>query len=286
MADKKAQIEAMMTAANIDELSAVMATLNEEGRKIILDGISSKLSDAKKKQLMSAIRDKVAIADNATRNWIVQGVGASYVMGLNHTDAVLAKFGMTSDLGEIKIEILKTAPSLKPHLEAVNALISDAYLNFGNAMSGYIKGSERILNQAVKKQIRSQIAEGRLTGQGVAEVKRTIKSTLADQGFTVLIDRGGNQWELSQYSEMLARTHLLRANNDAAMNRALDYEVDIVEFSSHATTCPICAPLEGQCFSISGNSSVYDPLSGNEPPDDTHPNCEHTLMLRPDLTEK
>lgn len=181
----------------------------------------------------------------------------------------------------VTVDQLKTDPIYQEHVKIVNALIGDAYLDFGNAMTGYVKGAERIMNDALKRQIRSNIAGGRLEGQSIPQIKKTVKTTLQDQGFTVLIDRGGAKWSLANYSEMLARTHIIKANTEGVVNRAGDYGIDIVEVSSNNATDSICSAEEGKIYSVSGNSKNYPPLAGHEPP--YHPNCRHTLLLRPEL---
>ena len=181
----------------------------------------------------------------------------------------------------VTVDQLKTDPIYQEHVKIVNALIGDAYLDFGNAMSGYVKGAERIMNDALKRQIRSNIASGRLEGASIPQIKKTVKTTLQDQGFTVLIDRGGAKWSLANYSEMLARTHIIKANTEGVVNRAGDYGIDIVEVSSNGATDSICSAEEGKIYSVSGKSVNYPPLDGHEPP--YHPNCRHTLLLRPEL---
>lgn len=181
----------------------------------------------------------------------------------------------------ITTDDLKTDPIYAEHVKIVNSLISDAYLDFGNAMTGYVKGAERMMNDALKRQIRSNIAQGRLEGSSIPEIKRTVRDSLKDSGFTVLIDRGGAKWSLANYSEMLARTHIIKANTEGVVNRAGDYGIDIVEVSSNGAIDLACSSEEGKLYSVSGNSKNYPPLDGHEPP--YHPNCRHTLLLRPEL---
>jgi methionine aminopeptidase len=121
---------------------------------------------------------------------------------------------------------------------------------------------------------------GRLEGEGVREIKKTVKSAFENQGFTVLIDRGGHKWELSQYAEMLTRTHLIKANNEGVLNRAGDFNIDVVQISSHGATDEACGSQEGKIYSVSGKND-YPLLGDNEPP--FHPNCKHSLLMRPDL---
>lgn len=213
----------------------------------------------------------VFFSDDGKNKWVA----------LNEQAAVKKITPAVPPMKPLTVELLNSAPMMKPHLAAVNTLLSDAYLDFGNAITGFVRGSERILNEALKKQLRSSIAMGRLEGQAVTKIKKTITEQLADRGFTVLIDRGGNSWSLPRYSEMLTRTHLLKANNEGVVNRAGDFDIDIVEVSNINTDCDVCAEQEGEIYSLSGKSKNYPYIGDNEPP--YHPNCRHTLLLRPDL---
>jgi len=168
-----------------------------------------------------------------------------------------------------------------PHLRAVNALLSDAYLDFAATMTAYVNGAERVVSDAMRQQARLAVIQGRLEGASIRQIARDIKQSFAERGVTVLIGRNGRQWTLGRYAETLARTNIIKANNEAAINRAVDHNVDIVEFSDHDAECKICAPYEGKLFSVSGKDERYPALAGSQPP--LHPNCRHTLLLRPDL---
>jgi hypothetical protein len=274
--------------AEVNKLMKTISALDNAGRVVLLRAISEQMTDAKKQQFLMLLKSEATKADAEVRNWLVQGISKTYVGGMNLTQQQIASIKMPMKAGlpslaPLTVTALNTNPFMKPHLQAVNALLSDAYLDFGNSMSGYVRGAEKILNETLKKQLRSEIAMGRLEGQAVKEIKKTVKDELASRGFTVLIDRGGNSWSLPRYSEMLTRTHLLKANNEGVINRASDFEVDIVEVSDIGSDCDICSEQEGEIYSISGKSNEYPAIGGNEPP--YHPNCRHTLLLRPDLSE-
>lgn len=275
------------TKVGMQKLVRIISQLDDSGRKILLDALNSQLSDAKKQQVLTALRSQVAIADVGVRAWLLSGITASYVAGANYGSKALKSIGIripagAPPLAPISVSLLQSAPYLKPHLETVNVLLSSAYADFGSTMTGYLKGADNIISEATKLQIRSSIAQGRLEGTAIADIKRVVKTNLGDSGFTVLLDRGGRSWDLARYSEMVTRTHINKAANEAFINRMSDFEVDIVEVSSHGAQDEACAEEEGQIYSISGDSNNYPPLDGHEPP--YHPNCTHNLIPRPDLS--
>lgn len=274
------------TVAGVNKLIRTIKTLDDNGRKILLDAISVEMSEAKKQQALTLLKSQVATADKAVRDWLVDGIAKSYVYGMNFTQQQLRTMGFKpkADMPAfraISVDFFRAAPQLTAHRTAVNAILSDAYLDFGNTMNGYVRGAEKIMNETLKRQVRSAIAAGREEGAAVREVKNIVRGQFEDRGFTVLLDRGGGRWTLDRYSEMLTRTHLIRSNNDGTMNRAGDYGVDIVEISSNNAEDELCASQEGKVYSISGKSDNYPELGDNDPP--YHPNCRHTLLMRPDL---
>ena len=279
--DTKKIIAQLDSLADVNALLRIVKKLDDAGRQILIEAIGGQLSDGKKQQVLALLRGQILGQDKALRDWLTQSINKVYVAGMNQANKLYSVATGKAVGAKITVSLLTTTPNLAPHLQAVNALLSDAYLNFGKTMDGYIKGAETILNDALKRQIRSNIAQGRLEGAAIKEIKATVKDAFVDRGFTVLVDRGGRQWTLDRYSEMLAKTQIIDANNEGVVNRASDFGVDIVEISDHGATDDACQSQEGKIYSISGNSDNYPPLAGNEPP--FHPNCGHTLLLRPDL---
>jgi hypothetical protein len=83
-------------------------------------------------------------------------------------------------------------------------------------------------------------------------------------------------YRVRDYAELVARTELHEAYTEAVKEQAKEYGCDLLQMSSHDSPCEICAPLEGQIFSISGDHPTYPPLTDDvETP--IHPNCEHNL---------
>lgn len=262
------------------KILTVVKTLENVGQEAIATAIGEELTETKKKQLLAHIQRSAVIADQELKQVLISTISGIYVSALNYTDTLLKRYAVKTSGGLLTVELLKTAPELKTHLAAVNSLLSDAYLDFGSGMTGWIKGNEHILNDTIRKQIQSKIGTGRLTGEAIREIKKEVATVLKTQGLEALIDRGGKQWTLDRYSEMLTRTHMIKANTEATINRAKEFDIDIVEVSTHGTKDELCLKYEGNIYSLSGKSSNYPKLPENPP---FHPNCKHTLMPRPDL---
>lgn len=274
-------LKKLLKEADLDGLLAMLRKFEDDGLQLILDGLGSELTETKKKQILSAIKNQAVIVDTQMKEWLVPAITTSYLNGAIEVDELLGSIKIPVGKETLTLELIKGAPEMKPHLDAVNSLLSDAYLDFGSGITGFVKGAEHVLNDAIRQQIQAKIGLGRLTGESIRDIKNAVKKTLSDRGFKVLLDRGGRQWTLDRYAEMLARTHVIRANTQATITRAAEFGIDIFEVSSHGATDALCAPHEGVFYSLSGTSKNYPPLAGNEPP--YHPNCAHTLIPHPEL---
>jgi hypothetical protein len=267
----------------VDELLEITRELERQGEEVIIKGVSEELTEAQKKAMVAQIKAAAQEADSKIKEWVVPTIATAYLSGLEYTNEALASFDIIFKNNEkLTIEVLRGVEEFKPHLDAVNSLISDAYLDFGSGITGFVRATERVLNDVTRQQVREKIASGRLAGQSIREIRNEVRNVLRAQGLEAVIDRGGRQWSLDRYSEMLTRTHVIKANNEATLLRAAEAEIDIVQVSKHAGACPICTPFESKIYSRSGRSKNYPPLTAaNKPP--YHPNCRHNLLLRPDL---
>lgn len=123
----------------------------------------------------------------------------------------------------------------------------------------------------VEEIIMDTIEMGRERAYASNRIHDYLKLQLLDGKF---ISKAGRNYNLKDYSKMVARTRLRQAQTNAVKNTSRQYGNDLVQWSRHAMPCPECAQYEGKIFSLSGMSSKYPPLF-EEPP--LHPNCEHDL---------
>lgn len=99
----------------------------------------------------------------------------------------------------------------------------------------------------------------------------------ANKGITGFVDKSGRKWELASYVEMATRTGNAHAAIQGHIDRQLELGNDLVIVSSHANTCPLCAPWGGKVLSIKGNNPKYASLESAKAAGLFHPNCKHTI---------
>jgi len=119
--------------------------------------------------------------------------------------------------------------------------------------------------------ITDAIEEGQARASASKRIHEYLRLQLLDGKF---IDKAGRNYNLRGYSKMVARTRLRQAQTDAVRNTCEQYDNDLVQFSKHDSPCDICAPYEGNVYSLSGRHPTY-PMLPKAPP--IHPNCEHSI---------
>ena len=141
-----------------------------------------------------------------------------------------------------------------------------------------LNGSEQVYRDIVT-QATADVVTGRATLQ--QSVTRTIKQW-AEQGMPVLVDKAGRQWSAEGYLSTAIRTTTKNTQNEVQETRFDEYEIDLVETSSHAGSRPSHFPFQGKIYSRSGKSTKYPPLSITGHGDTltgfaTGINCRHRL---------
>jgi hypothetical protein len=134
---------------------------------------------------------------------------------------------------------------------------------------------EEAINRAVSEGFEQA---SRFGGSRQGASKRLYNDLLkaADNG--KFIEINGRKYDIKKYSKMVARTKIMEANNRASVATALEFGNDYVQASTHNTTCPICAPLEGKVYCVSGNDKRFPKLT-DEVRFPKHPNCAHSYSV-------
>jgi len=108
---------------------------------------------------------------------------------------------------------------------------------------------------------------------GQSLVSAGVTSVAADGSVIALVDAGGRAWQLDRYTTMVVRTTTAEAQTRGAVNQLLEAGMDLVEIVV-ADPCPLCAPYEGNIYSLTGATDLYETLDVMPP---FHPNCACSL---------
>ena len=224
----------------------------------------------KEKQLAIAnqIEGIVGKLDQDVRSWVSVEVPAFYEIGM---------FEAMKGLHERGSAVKFDTSFVNFHREAIEAISQDTYASIAEGMTGITRTGNKILSLARRESALVEIAKGDILGTDRKSIAKQVANILEDDGITALVDRGGKQWDLMTYSEMLTRTKLTQAHNTGTINRMAETGYNLVEVSAHAGACPLCQPFEGQVLSINGGNEGYGSLDDAIAMGLFHPNCRHTI---------
>lgn len=116
---------------------------------------------------------------------------------------------------------------------------------------------------------------------GVTTHDKALRETVAkysQNGIPALRDKNGKRWSAEAHTRMLIRSTSKQVANESQDAVLEEYNVDLIEISSHADARPKCAPYQGRIFSMSGRSVKYPPFdstSYGEPDGLFGINCRH-----------
>ncbi len=209
-----------------------------------------------RQMMISMIVAQLVLMKRYFLHWAKTEIPAAYQEGINSAYEVLSK---VSD-----VEKTVNVTRMKKVLIATQGQVTDATLYVGRLMQDEL--------MQVAKEVKEQ---GLTAKQGKA---RFIE--VATKKGVAFKDKRGRRINLDAYADMVSRTAKREAANNGVIQQTLDSGRDLVQISSHATTCLVCVVYEGRVYSISGKSKKYPKLSEafSNGYSTLHPNCLHTLM--------
>ena len=128
-----------------------------------------------------------------------------------------------------------------------------------------IDGAQTTYIQIVYKSAAKMLAGATTTRQAIAETARGwIAQATAEgleNGIPALVDKADRTWSVEAYAQMVLRSNerqMVTAVQESAFN---EFDVDLVEISSHLGARPKCAPYQGKVYSRSGTHPTFPALS-------------------------
>lgn len=175
---------------------------------------------------------------------------------------------------------------------------SQSLLNVLQAFENHSKNWINMVNTTMLDQSRQQylnvineVTNKVLTGVATPrQALRTAAGRWADMGIPAMIDKSGRVWSTEGYINMITRTVSNNVANEMQDVRMDEYNVELVEVSSHSGARPGCAPYQGKIYSRHGGNKNYPDLgstSYGEPAGLFGINCGHNRYpYVPGITER
>ena len=284
-----------MTREQYDELSAPLVRvlldmeddiLREIAAQLSRDGNISDTSKWRIRQIARAGRfDKRAAAIIAGYSEVEDGQAMDAVLTAAETEIGYLDNAVQAANAAGLSEYFSDIPAEESALGAAKAFQKQAAsdLNLVNTVMKYKAGSAYV--NAVNA-IYRDTAEGRqgaldIMGKGAAKAvsgqmslqeatRKTIRE-LAQKGIPAFVDKRGREWSPEAYVMMDMRSTLGNTARAAQNARCDEYNIQLIEVSSHMGARPLCAPYQGRIFSRDGSKGVttdgvggkiyYTPLS-------------------------
>lgn len=218
--------------------------------------------------MLARVDESTKHLEKATKAFIDKEVPATYFATAKAVQAEVNRLGIKQlpQFGQI-------------HYQAIEAAASDAMAKFGHTMIGIKRSVEDVARFSQQKAVREIIAAGDLRGAAAKEIAKEVQAKIREDGITVLIDKGGKQWQLDTYAEMLTRQVLANSGREGISNTALELGFDLAEITTHGTTCELCMPWEGVIVSLTGKTPGYPSLDKAKEEGLMHVGCKHGFTI-------
>jgi hypothetical protein len=217
---------------------------------------------AYREAIMKQVNREIAILDRYALKWTNRYIPYNYKIGADRVYRDMRRAGI--DVSTLAID--------QTRVRLITANVYDK-LATGHHLVG------RLIEDNIRQAGVEAVAMKLSTGSTVKETQRLLVDKLKQQGLTSVVDKAGRHIKLDAYAELVARSTTREATNLATMDQLKSLNHDLVQMSEHASPCPICAPLEGRVYSISGETPGYPQLdfAFGEGHANIHPNCLHVI---------
>ena len=232
--------------------------------------------------LLKQIEAELARLNTYVGNWEQGQLRLAYTQGSEQAGVEIAR------MGPVGQAVPETAFATLPR-EPLQALSREVAGQRSRFVGAILRQSRDYLRELAS----GELAKGLGIGDSAVDVGRQIRdgsiARLLDrqplQRLAEGIDRAvgvvysdGSVHSLHAYGEMSARTGMLGALNEGAMQRYAQAGIHLVQVSRHQTLCFICQGYEGLVFALDaeGEAAGYARLNRPGPP--FHPNCRHSTQ--------
>lgn len=207
------------------------------------------------KSMQANVSDILRNLKTSSREWCDSAVPNVYRNATDNVDQILDR---TQSFGKV-------------HKSAAKILADNAYKKFEDINAVIGRNVDDIYRQISLENLHGTIL-GYDTTKNAAQ---QIKKSLADRGVTGFKDSSGREWDMSRYSEMVARTTTAETHLEATRNRLMEYGIDLIRVTEASGACPLCAYWENKTLSLTGKTEGYPTLAEAKRAGLFHPNCRH-----------
>ncbi|MGE5572948.1 MAG: phage minor capsid protein [Bacteroidota bacterium] len=251
----------LLSKAEADRLAKLYMKAELEIVKAINQALERRNDTRYLRAMLENVKKVQADLLKGTRAWSEQAVPRLYREGMKEAESQLQRAGLSVKFGFGAV-----------HQQAVQVLAENSYRRLADIVQVIGRRTEDLYRETALEATRQSI----IGYKTWSEVAGDIRKRLQEQGVTAFEDRRGRKWNLSTYSEMVARTTTAEAHLAGTGNRLLENGHDLVIISSHGSPCEKCTKWEGRVISLTGKTPGYPTLEHAKGEGLFHPNCRHT----------
>lgn len=242
-----------------------LAKLYEAGEVQILEEITKALLKGNDimglQTMLRNVRKIRADLLRGGRIWSEQVIPALYSQAIDAVD------------GSLRGELLSGFGAI--HQQAMQVLAENTYSRLVDVDTIIGRRVDDLYRDLALESIRGDVI-GTATWKQAAKL---YKKNLEERGITGFVDALGREWNMSNYTEMVARTTTREAMIAGTANRLLEYGQDLAEIvgGSGRNSCAACQDWVGTVVSLTGATPGYPTLDDARASGVFHANCTHNI---------
>jgi Phage minor capsid protein 2 len=224
--------------------------------------------------VLKDIADILAELDENAAAWVEENIPKAALDGVARAIVAL---GVVETLEEAKT----IAKFNKLNRELVKAVVADTQSDLLAVTQNMNRKVKAAVRQTVAESMRSNMTKG-INGRKTirADIVAEMRKRLGDAVNTGIIDAAGRRWKPEVYAEMVTRTKMMLAHNEATRNEAIARGAYYAIISSH-NAVDACRFHEGRIIKLTpdapGEYPTYEQL--RETGQIWHPMCRHVYTV-------
>jgi hypothetical protein len=259
------------------EIEQVVSYYKRAVRDILRELESVDLTDFQRANAQAVLKDIADILTELDENaaaWVEENIPKAALDGVARAIVAL---GVVETLEEAKT----IANFNKLNRELVKAVVADTQSDLLAVTQNMNRKVKAAVRQAVAESMRSNMTRG-INGRKTisADIVAEMRKRLGKAVNTGIIDAAGRRWKPEDYVDMVTRTKMMFAHNEATRNEAISRGAYYAIISSHGAV-DACRFHEGRIIKLTpdapGDYPTFEQL--RETGQIWHPRCRHVYTV-------
>ena len=258
------ELAASLDLATIEELRKIANRLADSPDLIFEDRIRQFVDDESKDW-----QDKAS-------SWVSASLASAYLRGINVQEAEISSIVSSprNQGNPIPAPFFADQSRMGGSISDEAADILEDYPEHWSVFSRYESTMQEAVNRARLPFYRSTVQHYRdlaslsmkdtfRTGDRATrrELAQQVMDTFTDSGIKTISFPTNHRMSVEAFAKREARSYMQKVAVEGQINRATEMGYDLVRINQYAGASQMCAPHQGNVYSVGGNSSQYPPLS-------------------------